>query len=143
MADINRDGRPDIVLAPAELKGQTYKVAWYESPSDPSAPDWIEHVVIPSIECVIHSLGVGDFDGDGDCDLAIAEMHQGDDLDEVSVLLNQGAGVAWRKQVLSTQGSHDIVVADIDNDGDLDIVGANHSGKSHPLEPWRNELHRP
>ena len=75
---------------------------------------------------------VGDING--------AEMHQGDDPDEVSVLLNQSAGAAWRKQVISTQGSHDIVVADNDNDGDLDIIGANHSGKSHPLELWRNEL---
>ncbi len=31
--DINGDGRPDIVLAPAELKGETYKVAWYEAPA--------------------------------------------------------------------------------------------------------------
>jgi hypothetical protein len=138
MADFNGDGRPDIVLTPAELMGQTDKIAWYEAPHDPKSPDWTEHVVVPSIECVIHSLGVGDFDGDGDMDLAIAEMHQGDDPDEVSILLNQGAGAAWRKQVLSTQGSHDIVVADIDNDADPDIIGANHAGRYHPLELWRN-----
>jgi len=142
-ADINRDGRPDIVLTPSELKGETYKIAWYEAPSDPRTADWAEHVVIRSIECVIHSLGTGDMDGDGDIDLVIAEMHQGTDPDEVCVLLNEGRGETWRKQVISTRGSHDIVVADIDNDGDLDIIGANHAGPYHPLELWRNLLHQP
>ncbi len=68
----------------------------------------------------------------------MAEMHQGRDPDEVSVLLNENHGASWRKQVLSNRGSHDIIVADMDRDGDLDIVGANHGG-IHPLEMWRNE----
>lgn len=138
MADINGDGRADIVLTPAELRGESYKVAWYEAPVDRKAGAWVEHVVMPSIECVIHSLGVGDFDNDGDVDVAIAEMHQGADPDEVSVLFNGGKGENWRKQVLSDRGSHDIVVVDLDGDGDLDIVGANHAGV-HPLELWRND----
>lgn len=138
MADINGDHRPDIVLTPAELRGESYQVAWYEAPSEPQAADWSEHVIVPSIECVIHSLGVGDFDNDGDVDVAIAEMHQGADPDEVSVLLNGGKGETWKKQVLAERGSHDIVVADLDGDGDLDIIGANHAG-IHPLEMWRND----
>ena len=138
MADINGDRRPDIVLAPAELKGQNYKVAWYEAPAQLGGGEWTEHVIVPSIECVIHSLGVGDFNGDGHVDVAIAEMHQGADPDEVSIHLNRGHGTAWHKQVISTQGSHDIVVADIGGDGDLDVVGANHAGESHPLELWEN-----
>jgi hypothetical protein len=138
MADFNGDGRADIVLTPAELRGETYKVAWYEAPSEPKTQGWLEHVIVPSIECVIHSLGVGDFDNDGDVDVALAEMHQGADPDEVSILLNGGKGETWRKQVLSDRGSHDIVVADLDNDGDPDIVGANHAGV-HPLELWRND----
>jgi hypothetical protein len=137
MADLNADGRPDIVLTPAELKGQFFKVCWYESPPDAKAGDWTERVIVPSIECVIHSLGVGDLDGDGDVDVAIAEMHQGEDPDEVSVHLNGDNGSTWQKQVLSNRGSHDIVVADMENDGDLDILGANHAGV-HPLELWKN-----
>ena len=138
MADLSGDGRPDIVLTPAELKGQTYKVAWYQAPSKLENAEWAEHIIVPSIECVIHSLGVGDFDRDGNIDVAIAEMHQGADPDEVSIHFNQGGGAAWRKQIISTHGSHDIVVADIGGDGDLDVVGANHSGQSHPLELWEN-----
>ena len=137
MSDLNGDGRPDIVLTPAELKDETYRVCWYEAPPNPTESDWKEHVIVPTIECVIHSLGVGDLDGDGDIDVAIAEMHQGKDPDEVSIHLNEGNGTSWRKQVLSNTGSHDIVVADIQGDGDLDILGANHAGV-HPLELWKN-----
>jgi len=38
--------------------------------------------------------------------------------------------------VVSTNGSHNIRVADVGNDGDLDIVGANWQGP--PVELWEN-----
>jgi hypothetical protein len=140
VADFNQDGRQDIVLTPAELRGETYKAAWYEAPEDRKQAGWVEHVIVPSIEAVIHSLAVGDFDGDGDDDVAMAEMHQGQDPDEVTVHLNLGGGATWHKQVISTDGSHDIIAADMGRDGDLDILGANHAGDSHPVELWRNDL---
>jgi hypothetical protein len=138
-ADVNGDGRLDIVLVPAELRRETYRVAWYEAPEKTTTDNWAEHIIAESIECVIHSLGTGDLDRDGDVDIAIAEMHQGEDPDEVSVFLNSERGTVWKKQVLSNTGSHDIVVADFGNDGDLDIVGANHA-EVHPLELWENQL---
>ena len=138
MADFDGDQRPDVVLTPADLRGETYRVAWYQAPPDPKRADWQEHVIVPSIEAVIHSLGVGDVDKDGAVDVVIAEMHQGADPDEVSVLFNRKGGTAWHKQVISTRGSHDVVVADIGCDGDLDVIGANHAGEYSPLELWRN-----
>ncbi len=139
--DINGDGRVDIVLTPAELKDQHYQVAWYEAPADPKSSDWEEHVIVDSIECVIHSLALGDLDNDGDIDVALAEMHQGADPDEVCVFLNSQNGHVWKKQVVAERGSHDIVLFDIAQDGDLDIVGANHSG-FHPLNLWENGTNR-
>jgi hypothetical protein len=136
LADISGNGRLDIVLTPAELAGQTYKIAWYEAPSNPRA-QWTEHVVVDKIETVVHALALGDFNRDGRVDIAYAEMHQGDDPDEVVIMLNRGAGEAWHKQVLATRGSHDLVALDIDGDGNLDLIGANHGGPYQALELYR------
>ncbi|MCX8036902.1 MAG: VCBS repeat-containing protein [Candidatus Sumerlaeia bacterium] len=140
--DINGDGRPDLVLTPSELKGQRYKISWFECPAGDRTAAWKEHVIVPDIECVIHALALGDFNKDGLLDIAYAEMHQGEDPDEVVVMFNLDKGGNWAKQVIDREGSHDIVAADLDGDGDLDIVGANHADV-HPVHLWENQLGGP
>lgn len=136
--DLNGDGRIDIVLTPAELKGDTYRIAWYAAPEDSNA-EWQEHVIEDDQETIVHAVQIADFDGDTQLDIVIAEMHQGRDPDEVRVYINGGLAQNWRRQVLSVKGSHDLVVADIDGDGDYDIVGANHGGDFQPVELWDNQ----
>ena len=140
VADVNGDDRLDILLTPAELAEQEYKIAWYEAPADPRS-SWIEHVIVEPIEAVIHALAADDFDQDGRIDVAYAEMHQGADPDEVVVLLNRDRGSGWHKQILSTRGSHDILAADLDGDGAMDLLGANHGGPYQALEWFRNTVH--
>lgn len=142
LGDLNGDGRSDIVLSPAEYKGGSYRLAWYEAPPDPKKEGWAEHVIDGAVETVIHALGVADMNKDGRLDVAAAEMHQGSDPDEVSVYLNAGKGHKWTRRVVGTKGSHNLVLGDIDNDGDVDIVGANHGGGHQPVELWKN-LGRP
>jgi len=137
--DLNNDGRLDIVLTPAELRGNTYRMSWFEAPKDARNPNWPEHIIEKSQETIVHALVVGDMDNDGKPDVVIAEMHQGADPDEVRVYLNQGGGLKWTKQVFSTTGSHDIVIADIGADGDLDIIGANHAGSLQAVYLWENQ----
>ena len=69
-------------------------------------------------------------------------MAKSGSLDEVMLYLNRGGGTSWHKQLLSIDGSHDIVVGDVGRDGDPDIVGANHAGPSHPVELWQNDVRR-
>ncbi len=139
VADISGDGRPDIVLAPSELRGNWYRLSWFEAPADSKQADWTEHVIVDRVECVIHGLATGDFNGDGAVDIAASEMHQGEDPDEVVVLLNRNGGTEWDKQLLSTKGSHCIQAGDIGADGDMDLMGANWSGPYQPVELWENE----
>jgi len=138
VADVNGDGRADVALSPSELKGNWYRLSWFEAPADPSRGNWIEHVVVDSIECVIHGLVTADFNGDGAVDIAASEMHQGKDPDEVAIFVNRSGGTAWDKQILSTRGSHYIQAADIGRDGDVDLIGANWSGPYQPVEMWEN-----
>ena len=138
VADFNGDGRPDVVLSPSELKDNWYRLSWFEAPLDPRQGDWAEHVIVARIECVIHGLVVADFDGDRAMDIAISEMHQGDDPDEVAVFLNRDKGAVWSKQLLSAKGSHYIQAADIGSDGDIDLIGANWSSPYQPIEFWEN-----
>ncbi|MFC2124187.1 FG-GAP repeat domain-containing protein [Bacteroidota bacterium] len=136
VTDINADGRKDIILAPSELAGNFYKISWFESPYDFSDSNWKEHIIFDSLECVIHSLAIGDLNIDEMVDIVYAEMHQGEDPDEVVILLNQENGSSWDKIVLSEKGSHGIQVADINGDGLLDIFGANWSSEYQPVELW-------
>ena len=136
LGDLNGDGFVDVVLAPAELQGQHYRLVWYEAPSQTTRSNWQEHVVAAPLEAVMHGLAVDDVDGDGHPDIVASLMHQGAAPQEVGLYLNTGEGTRWRKVVVSERGSHDILVADFNNDGRLDILGANHGGPLHPVELW-------
>ncbi len=132
VGDLSGDGRPDVVLAFGESTG---RMAWYEAPPDPRiGANWIEHPIADPIDYV-HTFELVDIDTDGDRDVVFAEMAQSTGK-RVGILRNNGGGLAWGLQVLSTNGSHNVRVADIGNDGDLDVVGANWQGP--PVELWEN-----
>lgn len=141
-ADFNADGRLDVALAPAEEKGQRYRLSWFEAPANTIDP-WREHVILADTEAVHHALVAADFDGDGHIDLATARMTQGDDPDAVLLLRNSGNGEAFTSQVLSTDGSHNLHVVDADGDFDPDLVGANWQKDNfdgdYPVTLWRND----
>jgi hypothetical protein len=138
VGDIGDDGSIDIVAAPAELAGQTYRLSWFESTGDPTRL-WSEHIIDEDLEAVHHSLKVADMNGDGRVDVVAAQMHQGEDPDEISVFFNKDKGLDWFHQVLGTQGSHGMRIGDLDNDGDIDIVGANWGGEDQSVYLWRNQ----
>ncbi len=135
VADMNNDGRPDILMSPAEHMDESYRISWFEHPKDPTSI-WEEHVLVDSIEAVIHFIGAADFNLDGRMDVMYAHMLQGAYPQEVAVLY-QGRKNAWEKEVLSNDGSHSIDVYDFDQDGDIDAVGGNH--QTNKLKMWVNQ----
>ena len=136
--DINNDARIDIVLAPAELTGGTYRISWFQAPENPKSSNWTEHIVENNVETVQHFVGVADMNNDGSLDIVAAGMQQGNDPDEVKVYLNGDVvGGSWTKQVIATTGSHSMRIGDFNNDGLLDLYGAN--WQSPVVEIWYND----
>lgn len=143
LADLNEDGHMDVVLTRSEGH---YRLSWFEAPPDPKIgwtehwaggrdSGWTEHVIDDSVDFA-HSLAIRDMDNDGHPDIVTAEMHQSP-RKRVIVYLNEGNATRWRRQVIAVTGSHNLCVADIGNDGKLDLIGANWCGDYQPVEIWR------
>jgi hypothetical protein len=69
LADINGDGKLDIVVSNAESPG---KIVWYQQPTNPRTGAWISHLV--GSADYVHTFKVADVNHDGLLDVVFAEM---------------------------------------------------------------------
>jgi hypothetical protein len=139
VADLNEDGRLDVLMAPAESQG---RLVWFETVNPRNGP-WQEHVIDGNVS-YIHTFKTADMNQDGLLDVVTAETEQSAQK-RVIVYYNQGGALNWRAQVVGRSGSHNLRVVDIGLDGDIDIVGANHGnyGDATPIEFWENLSRQP
>jgi hypothetical protein len=126
IADLNQDGKKDIVLTHSEGEG---RVSWFDNPT------WKEHAIESEMLRGAHSLEIGDFDLDGDLDVFVGEMNTAGG--RVMVYENLGSARSWERIVLSTKGTHNARIGDIGANGSLDIVGKNYTGNK-VVEIWIN-----
>lgn len=135
VVDINGDGQMDVLYSSSE---GTADVNWWTPADGDPTGAWTAQTVVPQLERA-HTLQAADMDLDGDMDLVLGQMHTSAAA-EIAVLYNLGGtAVNWSRQVVGTGGLHNGVVADIGNDGDFDIYGANWTGNP-PLRLWENKL---
>jgi len=135
VADINGDNRLDVIISHSEKP--EYPLSWY-SAADPTDV-WTEHVIDPKYGWC-QTLDAGDIDLDGDIDVLAGRFERdGPPLvgspQDVRIYLNNGNGSDWTQTRLPDDarssspddaqgGMYDGKLADIDQDGDLDVIGA-------------------
>jgi hypothetical protein len=121
IGDLDGDGDNDVAMH-THWGGN---IAWMEN-TDGLGTAWAPHMIAPSAgiqaKSNLHGLLIADFDNDGDADIFVAQ-NQG----SVWIYENSGNRTFVEHLVASGPG-HDARVADVDCDGDLDIVG----------KPWGN-----
>jgi len=122
-ADIDGDGDLDVLSA-VSTPGST--LSWWEN--NGSGSSFTEHPIASAVMPPVAMTGAtsafaADIDGDGDLDVLGAAYNDGD----IIVFRNDnGVGTAWSATTvdLSATGVRHTIFADLDGDGDLDVVAA-------------------
>jgi hypothetical protein len=73
-ADVNGNGRPDIILAEMEqeIGKNMSRLAWFENPENPRECPWKMHMIETDL-MYPHSLDAADIDGDGEVEIVCGE----------------------------------------------------------------------
>jgi hypothetical protein len=136
IGDLNGDSKAEIIISEERYPGKEPdgNLFWYNQPEDITST-WSRHCVVTQYS--MNNLDVADLDEDGDLDLITGE-HKGPDL-ETQVWENDGHGNFTKITVDKDKESHlGTQLADLDQDGDLDIVSIGWD-KYQFVHVWRND----
>lgn len=118
VADLNADGKNDIVMTHSEKPG--VKLRWY-STNNPKG-SWQKHEM--EVVDYGHTLQVADFNNDGRPDIMTAQLHN---AKKVRLFENNGptgnGDVNWNARTISTvESAYSGVAGDVGSDGTIDFV---------------------
>ena len=118
VADFNNDGRLDVI---ANSLGAS-DVAWYENPT------WERHVIIEGVSSVVNQA-MADINGDGIPEIAYQSgfaMVAANSMGFNTIAMSQGdPTMPWTTQQIDAfPTSHHVAWADLDGDGELELINA-------------------
>ena len=138
VADFDGDGDPDLL---GTIRGID-EIVWYENQKDNADISWTRHVIDNQSDCPAHGNPV-DMDGDGDMDvvMALGFLYRPGSKDKTDSQRPEDNQIVWyenkhprqdqwKKHVVQEKfhDAFEATAADLDADGDIDIVGTS----------WRN-----
>ncbi len=135
---------PQVVIAPGDGTGP---LMLYQSGSHPAdAAAWQGRRLIDRDVVHGHSLEVADINGDGHLDILCAEMAEWsgarEELDHPEatawILYGDGRGGFEVTELCRGIDFHEAKVADLDGDGDLDILDKPYTWKAPRIDVWLN-----
>ncbi len=129
-ADLDDDGDRDVIGA----AGAGDEIAWWSN-NGGNPIQWTKYTIRSGYDFA-HEVYAHDLDEDGDMDVLGASTN----LDLISWWRNEGGNpVQWTEQTIGVNfdGAKSVRVADLDDDGDNDVVGACLDGNK--VNWWRND----
>jgi hypothetical protein len=128
--DVDSDGDVDVL-------GAAYyddEVSWWENAAGDGTA-WVEHAIGDAVGGAI-SVFAADMDGDGDVD-ALGAAYDDDDVTWWENLAGDGSSWVERTVTGAFPGATSVSAADVDNDDDLDVLGAAWFGNE--IAWWEND----
>ncbi len=124
-------GRPEVVFSPGDMDGDA---KWYQW----DGTKWVSHTLRRVIHG--HTCEIRDVDCDGHLDIFIGEMGKPGAGDNAKIYIWYGNGKGGFEETIASegQGIHEGKLADLDCDGDLDILVKPYNHNSPRLDVLLN-----
>lgn len=139
VGDIDADGDLDVVSGMEDEKGKgPNTLYWFENPAN-GLGIWQKHLVGKTAHD-IDRVEVADLDGDKRADIVITEERwPGLEPDASMYWFRNDGKNKWASTIIVTEYSiNNLDAADVDKDGDIDLVTNEHKGKTFKLQLFEN-----
>ncbi len=145
LADFDGDGDNDLVCGDKGTKptenGKSFHYTEVKLFTNPGSLDksW-SSTKVGEVIFSVDRVSAGDIDGDGKPDIAISEeRYPGKEPDSHLFWFKNTGAENWERNLVVTQYSmNNLDLADMDADGDLDIVTNEHKGPNLSTQIWMN-----